>query len=48
MRDESPASLDRLIASGKNDNLAEITYRILEFITCQSFIRMLLRNKIIA
>ena len=47
MRDESPASLDRLIASGRNDK-AEITYRILEFITCQSFIRMLLRNKIIA
>ena len=47
MRDESPASLDRLIASGKNDK-AEITYRILEFITCQSFICMLLRNKIIA
>lgn len=47
MREESPASLDRLIASGKNDE-AETTYRILEFITCQSFIRMLLRNKIIA
>ena len=47
MRDESPASLDRLIASGKNDK-AEIIYRILEFITCQSFICMLLRNKIIA
>lgn len=39
MRDESPASLDRLIASRRNDK-AEITYRILEFITVMSVIYM--------